>query len=106
MKQKFKKFGMLVAMLLAFLPASAYDFEVDGFYYEIVSLTDLTCKVVAGDNKYEGELVIPAEVTYNNRNLKVTEIGSEAFRGCKSLTSVTIPDSVTVIGYNAFYYCI
>lgn len=105
MKQKFTKFGVLVAMLLAFLPASAYDFEVDGFYYEVVSFTDLTCKVVAGDNKYEGEVVIPAEVTFNNRTLKVTQIGRSAFKGCNLLTSVTIPDSVKSIGEYAFSGC-
>ena len=32
----------------------------------------------------------------------VTSIGSGAFRGCESLTSVTIPNSVTSIGYGAF----
>ena len=36
----------------------------------------------------------------------VTKIGYEAFYGCKSLTSVTIPDSVTTIGYSAFDSCI
>ena len=35
----------------------------------------------------------------------VTSIGSEAFRGCDSLTSVTIGDSVTSIGGSAFYNC-
>ena len=32
-------------------------------------------------------------------------IADEAFRGCSGLTSITIPDSVTNIGYQAFCYC-
>ena len=35
----------------------------------------------------------------------VTIIGEYAFSYCSGLTSVTIPDSVTSIGYEAFYGC-
>jgi hypothetical protein len=35
----------------------------------------------------------------------VTEIGNNAFNGCKSLASVEIPSSVTKIGVGAFYKC-
>ena len=33
MERIIKKLGMAAAMLLPFLSASAYDFEVDGIYY-------------------------------------------------------------------------
>ena len=35
----------------------------------------------------------------------MTSIGDSAFRGCTSLTSITIPNRVTSIGYRAFRGC-
>jgi len=35
----------------------------------------------------------------------VTTIGNDAFRGCSSITEITIPDSVTSIGWRAFSGC-
>ncbi|MBD5280418.1 MAG: leucine-rich repeat protein [Bacteroides sp.] len=105
MKQYLKKLVMSIAMLLTLTSAYAYDFEVDGIYYEVTSFTDLTCKVVSGDNKYEGDVTIPSEVSFNSRTLRVTEIGDKAFYECSSLTSVVIPDSVTEIGDYAFSRC-
>ena len=84
---------------------SAYDFEVNGLYYRIVSFDDLTCSVVPGDKQYSGDIVIPDMVTYNNRELTVTQIDSKAFYMHKNVTSVKIGNSVTVIGSMAFAYC-
>ena len=94
-----------VATLLFSATASAYDFEVDGFYYNIISLSDLTVEVTAGDNKYSGELIIPSTVNYKSKTLTVTSIRDDAFWYCSGLTSVTIPNSVTSIGTDAFSYC-
>ena len=35
----------------------------------------------------------------------ITEIGNEAFAGCSSLASITVPGSVTSIGDSAFSFC-
>lgn len=35
----------------------------------------------------------------------MTEIADNAFKGCKKLTKVTIPEGVTTIGKNAFNGC-
>ena len=90
---------------------------------------DGTYAVAIGKAKYLSEIVIPA--TYCGRAVteitaygfsgyiteevlplkkitipdSVTSIGNEAFRSCSNLTSVTIGNGVTSIGYEAFEYC-
>ena len=102
MKSKIKYFLMLTVMLLAVsVQAEAYDFVVDGICYNVKSFKDLTCTVVGG-KEYEGDIVIPAQVEFNNRILKVVEIGGGAFSECSRLNSVVLPNSVTLIGSKCF----
>jgi hypothetical protein len=54
-----------------------------------------TYQVKGIGNCTDTDIVIPS--TYNG--LPVTSIGEDAFTGRSSLTSVTIPDSVTIIGH-------
>ena len=108
MKRRFTKLALLLVAVLASVKASAYDFTVDGLYYNIVSLQDLTCAVTnddVNDTKYSGDIVIPEQVTYNGRTLTVTSIGNDAFWRCSGLTSVSIPNSVTSIGDETFLGC-
>lgn len=96
---------MLLAAMLFSITASAHDFEVDGFYYNVLSFDDLTCEVTcegSGSFYYSGDITIPKQVTYNKRTFSVTSIGSNAFSWCSGLTSVNIPNSVTSIGDEAF----
>ena len=99
MKPIIQKLVTLTAMLLSMLTASAYDFEYNGMYFNIISTADLTCEITYKDgnyNTYAGNVTIPSEVEYKGRTLTVTRI-QDAFRDCINLTSVTIPNSVPVI---------
>ena len=49
--------------------------------------------------------VTKANIPHTIKGATVTCIGNGAFGWCKSLTGVTIPDSVTSIGGSAFYGC-
>ena len=103
-----KKFFQLFCMILLPINIYAYDFYVDGIYYNITSSTlPYTANVMSyyyGDD-YSGKVTIPSNVTYDNITYSVTSIGGFAFSHCSGLTSITIPNSVTSIGYNAFSHC-
>ena len=97
----------ILSFLLALLPlaASADAVEIDGIYYNLIPKGNVA-EVKSIPDSYTGELTIPGTVIYNDVTYSVTSIGSNAFKQCRGLTSVNIPNSVTSIGYNAFSYCI
>lgn len=97
---------LTIACLLSSISASAYDFEVDGLQYDVVSLSDLTCKLVGSDSRFEGDLVIPAHVSYANKTLTVVEIKEQLFNKCSDLTGITIPNTISSIGDKMFNGCI
>ena len=92
-----------MAILCMSISVSAYDFEVDGFYYE-VDLEKMTATLVAGENKQVGEIYIPATVAYKDREFTVTSING-AFSGNDELTNVSIPSTVTFLGERTFNGC-
>ena len=102
-----RRFFASLLLLAVSMLSWAYDFEVDGIYYDINSdgtSVAVTYKIT-DYNSYSGSVVIPASVTYSAQTYDVTGIGAGAFRGCSSLTSITIPEGVTNIGFVSFSGC-
>ena len=93
----------LILSVFFSISASAGVVEVDAIYYDI---SGTTATVTSGEKKYSGKIVIPKSITFENSVYSVTSIGYAAFEECYSLTSVTIPNSVTSIEDEAFYNCI
>ena len=83
--------------------AFAYDALINGIYYDFSGTEATVTYRDYGLNSYSGDVVIPSSVTYSGKTYSVTSIGYNAFSECTNLTSVNIPNSVTFIGYWAFW---
>ena len=99
------KLIVLTACLWYAMSASAYDFYSGGFYYDIKGSNQVEVTYENDDYaSYSGVVNIPSQVTYNGTTYTVVSIGYQAFT-LSDITEVTIPNTVTRIGGNAFRIC-
>jgi hypothetical protein len=83
------------------LSSPAFALQSGDFFYTVSGGT----VTISGFTSCQSELTPTAVIPDTIDSMPVVSIGNDAFNGCTRLTSVTIPDSVTSIGYNGFYDC-
>ena len=82
-----------------------YNWNYNGTELTVCSRSHADNVGVSDCNDYNGDVVIPESVEYKGKSYKVSSICFGAFSGCRGLTSVTIPNSITSIEGVAFSGC-
>ena len=88
------------------LSSAAFSFA-DAFVYDNLKYatnSDNSVTLVDGKSA-KGDVIIPSDVRNKNKVYVVTAIEHNAFEGNNAITAVTIPSSVSTIGYSAFNSC-
>lgn len=104
---------VIFAFLLMALPGWAQNVvqesvpiaNTDGTGLKYKLYSDNTATLLGATSNKISALNIPASVTYEEQEYKVTKIGNNAFEGKSSLTSISGGENITEIGYQAFKVC-
>ena len=68
-------------------------------------LSDSTVSVIACDHSVSGSLIIPKQVSFENKLYEITKIEENSFKNCENLQFILFPDTIRDIGDNAFAGC-
>ena len=103
-RSSFKGFVMLVVMMLM-TASSAMAEVIDGLRYVLDSETKTATLLPKMEGKYSGDIIVPEKVNGNDGIEYVVISLGESFSSCSSLTSITIPSSVTSLDGGCFSGC-
>lgn len=86
-------------------PLSACPHEYNGMYY-LLDRENNTASLTRHPDLYQAEsITVPSRIEIKGVGYDVTAIGDYAFQSCKTVKSITLPESITKIGHFAFSYC-
>ena len=78
--------------------------EEDGIKYGLET-TFKTAEVCSTNGELSGDIEIPEYVEHANERFHVTSLEYSCFEGCSSLTSITLPSSITCLPTECFKDC-
>ena len=95
----------ILALILGTCSSFAQKYEIiDEYRYRLHN--DEAALVSNETWKYTGDIVVPSKVKASDgKSYKVTEIEGGCFRDCKTVTSVTLPSTISKIGGWSFAGC-
>jgi len=96
---------LALAMVLSIIPIGMISVSAETVYYNVTGgqlKFDTATGTITGFTGQPTNVVIPEEID----GVTVVAIRYNAFYNCSSLTSITIPNSVSSIGFYGFYNCI
>lgn len=100
-----KRLLLIFIGMVVLLSAHATGYEtINGLKY-LIDTDAQVATLVADTVKYSGDVVVPEKVTLSGIDYPVVAFAKDCFRGCTSLTSITIPSSVTSFGDRCFLNC-
>ncbi len=99
------KTTLFITLLLLSTIAKAQTFEIDGICYQINNKTEKVATALNNLNSETESIVIPETVSYNDTIYTVKFLGAKVFSNSKTITSITLPNSIAIIGQRAFSGC-
>jgi hypothetical protein len=98
-----KKTLLILFMLVNASFTFAQTLEYNAIAYQVIPGT--TNLEVLNFNCISGNVIIPPIINYGGTDYTVTKLTDYAFNYCSTITSITIPNTVTYIGLMAFGNC-